>query len=78
MRIVSWNINRNVHCVDYAFDYLSADVVMTQEGKMSDYPEVHAGGLMLMNVGRKGAGATTRFQSIRFRLSSFLPSTKGH
>lgn len=44
MRIVSWNVNRNVYCVDYAFDYLGADVVMTQEGKMSDYPEVHAVG----------------------------------
>lgn len=41
-RIISWNVKRNIRCVDYALDYLGADLVVSREGKTYEFLSVQA------------------------------------
>jgi endonuclease/exonuclease/phosphatase (EEP) superfamily protein YafD len=42
VRIISWNIRRNNAAIDFAFDELGADVLLTQECSSIDYPRFNS------------------------------------
>jgi len=44
MKIASWNVRRNSKCVDYAFEVLEVDVLLTQECRMLSHPKLEYSG----------------------------------
>ena len=44
MRIISWNIRRNPRAVEYAFDFLQADVLLAQESNLLSFRDLFTAG----------------------------------